>query len=280
MSNQLVKVQGEYTPVIDDEKRDLIRRTFANGCPDLEFEMFIALCNRTGLDPFARQIYIIPRNEKRGNEWVKKWTPQTSIDGMRLIADRTGGYAGSDDPVFDSEDGATPKKASVTVYKMVQGQRCPFTATARWSEYFQEKSPMWSKMPYLMLGKCAESLALRKAFPQELSGLYTREEMDQAGPVQNAPVVVEQDDDGNYAQYDTSTGERIIDVSEPEASPHPMVQQAIDNREANYLAAIEGAGSIGELRKIGEQIAGAGIKSDALTEAYKKQRAMLEERAA
>ena len=69
------------------------------------------------------------------------------------------------------------------MYKIVNGVRCGFTASARMSEYRPKDSNMafmWNKMPKLMLGKCAESLALRKAFPNELSGTYTNEEMEQA----------------------------------------------------------------------------------------------------
>jgi phage recombination protein Bet len=142
--------------------------------------LFLHQCKRTGLDPLARQIYCI----KRGG----KATIQTGIDGYRLIADRTGVYAGNDDPRFEGDEDGHPLKATVTVWKLVGGQRCGFTATARWSEYKAE-GPMWGRMPYLMLGKVAEALALRKAFPADLSGLYTDEEMDQAAP-STAPALV------------------------------------------------------------------------------------------
>jgi len=152
---------------------DLIKETVAKGATDLELKLFLADAKRRGLDPFARQIYCIPRGGKM--------TIQTSIDGFRLIADRSGAYAGSDDASFVEDDGDL-KRASVTVYKMVQGQRCPFTATARWDEYCQKGGAgLWDKMPYNMLAKCAEALALRKAFPAELSGIYTHDEMMQAG---------------------------------------------------------------------------------------------------
>lgn len=79
-------------------------------------------------------------------------------------------------------------KATVTVYKLMGGMKCPFTASARWEEYcpFPPNDNMWRKMPYNQLAKCAEALALRKAFPAELSALRTDEEMAQAG---NEPQV-------------------------------------------------------------------------------------------
>jgi len=155
---------------------------------------------KTGLDPLSKQIYGVYRwDSKLGRE---KMAIQVGIDGFRAIAERTSRYAGSDDikfeeqaPIAKTAENATqtntasskPLKATATVYKIndITGERMPITATARWSEYVQttkdgSPSGMWSKMPYLMLGKCAEALALRKAFPQELSGLYVAEEMNQA----------------------------------------------------------------------------------------------------
>lgn len=191
-------VAGGSALVLDDERMDLLSRSIANGAPKLEFELFVADCNRRGLDPFAKQTYLIKRGDK--------WQQQTSIDGYRLIADRSGAYAGSDEPVFDVEDADHPNRATVTVWKFVNGQRCAFTSTARWSEYAvvvpvwenrqrvgEKLSDMWNRMPYTMLAKCAESAALRKAFPQELSGLYTHEEMQQAD---TAPTMRPAGDDG------------------------------------------------------------------------------------
>lgn len=170
-----------------EEQIALLKRTIAAGATDDELALFLRQCRRTGLDPFARQIYCVKRQGKM--------TIQVGIDGFRLIADRSAQYAGNDDPVFDNEQ--TPKKATVTVYKIVGGVRCAFTATARWDQYYPGDSQgfMWKKMPHLMLGKCAEALALRKAFPAELSGLYINEEMQQAGepePIQprSAPQLV------------------------------------------------------------------------------------------
>lgn len=153
--------------------------------PDEDLMFFLYTAKRTGLDPLVNQIYAVYRWDSRlGRE---KMTIQTGIDGFRLVAQRSGDYAGQDDASFIPEDESSqyPVKASVTVYKVINGTRVPFTATARWSEYVQlgkngKPTSMWSKMPYLMLSKCAEALALRKAFPNELSGIYTEAEMGQS----------------------------------------------------------------------------------------------------
>lgn len=155
---------------------DIIRNDICKGATSEELEYFLNVCKRSGLDPFSKQIYSVKRRDKIKGE-VR--SIQTSIDGYRLIAHRTGICAGIDEAIFDDEK--KPNKATVTVYRLVGGVRCPFTATARWIEYYpQQNGFMWDKMPCVMLGKCAEALALRKAFPAEMSGLYTNEEMAQA----------------------------------------------------------------------------------------------------
>lgn len=142
--------------------------------PD-EFDYFLAVAKHLDLDPLRRQIYCV----KRG----KKAVVQTGIDGYRVIAARTSQLAGIDDAEFGAADkDGHPAWARVVVWRMVHGQRCPFTATARWQEYRQVTGQgalmsNWKNMPFLMLAKCAEALALRKAFPEALSGIYTDSEL-------------------------------------------------------------------------------------------------------
>lgn len=163
---------------------ELVKNTICRGATNDELAMFLYTAKRTGLDPLLRQIHAVKRWDKKLNR--ETMAIQTGIDGLRLIADRTGLYAGNDEAVFEylaDNPAGLPVKASVTVYKIVGGQRCAFTASARWAEYCPKAGNdfMWLKMPHVMIGKCAEALALRKAFPAEIAGLYTHEEMAQAG---------------------------------------------------------------------------------------------------
>jgi phage recombination protein Bet len=185
-------VSSTLTP----EQVGLVKRQLMSSkreATDDELQLFVYQCDRTGLDPFSRQIYAIYRYDKRlGDE---KMGVQVSIDGLRLIADRTNAYApgnaywcGPDGvwrDVWLGAKGEVPAAAKVSVRKVIGGALVEFFAVATWGEYaatdnYGKLTGLWSKMPALMLAKCAEALALRRAFPNETSGLYTAEEMDQA----------------------------------------------------------------------------------------------------
>jgi len=194
MNNELI--------LIDDEKVELIKRTVAKDATNDELALFLHQARRMGLDPLARQIHF---QKYKGKDGKSNVSFITTIDGYRLIADRTGKYAGNKEPVFegkinDSQYGASngpdiPAKATVTIYKIVGGALREFSNSAYWKEYYpgEWKGHMWRKMPHVMLAKVAEAGALRKAFPADLSGAYTDEEMQQsdivAGDIIDAPHV-------------------------------------------------------------------------------------------
>jgi phage recombination protein Bet len=159
------------------EQTQLISTTIAPGCSNDELRLFAYACQRTGLDPFSRQIYAI----KRGG----KMTIQAGIDGLRSIAERTGQLDGSE-TFWCGEDGvwadvwlgSKPPAAAKTIIHR-KGSNHPFVGVARFADYNAGQG-LWSKMPAAMIAKCSEALALRKAFPADLSGVYSTDEMEQA----------------------------------------------------------------------------------------------------
>lgn len=185
---------------LDRAKIDLIKRTIAKGATDDELMMFLNVCKGLGLSPFLKHVHFVKRWDSKAGEEVG--AVQVGIDGFRSIAEATGAYAGNSDAQFGEsidkvceytrtvngrqekvkDEYKAPVSATVTVRKVVQGSPYDFTATARWDEFYpgDKQGFMWRTKPHVMLGKCAEAQALRKAFPKVLGGVYTPEELEQS----------------------------------------------------------------------------------------------------
>lgn len=196
MSN-LVTLQGKQMSV---DQVQILRTQICPTLNESEFQLFMYVCSRTGLDPLMKQIHAVKRKNYNPTTGKTSYSVsfQTSIDGFRLIAQRSGKYKGQNGPWWCGEDGVwrdvwllpTPPVAA-KVEVETDGATKPVVGVALWSEFCvttgKDKNgnpvlgPMWRKMPSHMIAKVAEAIALRKAFPLELSNIYSDDEMEQAG---------------------------------------------------------------------------------------------------
>ncbi len=204
--------------------------------PLYDVALFCHSSKALGLDPLLKQAYWISRDGKG--------TLQVGIDGFRAIADRSNTYAGSEPPIFRGQrsDGM-PEMASVVVWKIVAGHKCAFTGEARWAEFYpgEKQGFMWRKMPYHMLGKCAEGQALRKAFPAQLGSVALAAEVGEEVP--HHVEVIEQQRRAllTAADYDRTIG--ASDWGEKQPTPQPPSEHT--QKHAHLRKLIAEAKSLG-----------------------------------
>lgn len=168
---------------LNRQQIDLVKQTIAKGATDLELEWFLEQCNARGLSPFNGQVWGVKRREQVDGQWREVFATQVGIAGLRLIAERTGRYGGRLSQEWCGRDGVwrdvwleedPPAAARVAIRRT--DVPTPIVGTVLYREYVQtnrDGRPIgrWRSAPSDMLAKCAESAALRAAFPEELAGL-------------------------------------------------------------------------------------------------------------
>lgn len=203
--------------------------------PAADQQVFRHVCQLTGLDPFRRQIYMIARKE-RGEE---KWTIQTGIDGFRLVAEDHPQYAGTLDPQWCGPDGVwrdvwtdpkPPVAARVVVLRHDRAH--PISLAVRFAEFAATFADgnlqgQWRSKPAHMIAKCAEAASLRKAFPRQLSGVYTDDEMDHVAQANRRQAAA-----AERTQTAVTVAELTGTASAPIPEPVPDTEPASDPEPA------------------------------------------------
>jgi phage recombination protein Bet len=263
---------------LTNEQTELIKRTICNGATNDELALFIQQCNRTGLDPFSRQIHAVKRWNKDAKREVMQI--QVGVDGFRLIAERTGVYDGQEGPYWCGDDGVwkdvwlsdtPPVAAKVLVYR--KGVDRPFVSVARWKSFVQmtrDGTPtrFWATMPDVMLAKCSETSALRKAFPNDLSGLYAPEELgEEEEPAPPARTRAQQQPAKQQAIAPPMVDATPVTTPTPEPEPTPppaerepgdedLDQFEIDSAEIRiaFIKELASCKTLEELKAVGSQI--------------------------
>lgn len=201
----------------DDAQLKVIKNTLCPGISDEELELFAHVCRQCKLDPFLKQIYAIMRKEKqKDGSYKQKMVIQASIDGLRLTADRTGKYVPGRESTFEYDNQGRLYKATSYIKKQAKdGSWHEVSSSALYNEFKPAfANNFWDKFPHIMLAKAAEAQALRKAFPAEMCGLLSEEEMHQADmkPVQDKPsrANITQEQVNELLQLEKQSAEKVV----------------------------------------------------------------------
>lgn len=152
------------------ELKQLLLKDKADQVSDAQFAVFAEVCKRTGLDPFLKQIWLLPTSQGM--------VTHIGIDGLRQIAIRDGQFDAQDGPYWCGKDGRwldvwlsdTPPAACKVGVKRLGSTA--FTYAVVTYREFKGVSPNWTQKAAHMLAIRAEGHALRKAFQGELSGVH------------------------------------------------------------------------------------------------------------
>lgn len=214
--NKIVEYQNEEPCGFSPDQVKVIKSLIARDLTDDELMVFLHNCKRTGLDPMSRQIYAI----KRGG----RMTIQAGIDGLRIIAERTGRYAPGKPTDYQYDSNGNLVSATAYIKKM--------TADGTWHEIaetsflceFKGNTPLWKSMPTVMLSKVSESRALRRGFPDVLCNVYSEEEMDQAPPAESnvKPLV------------STISGQQVNQLKELMSDNEDLLQEVMQTLKEHY----------------------------------------------
>ncbi len=266
---------------LDDYPREVVmalQHSLYPGAKPDSVAMVLAYCAAAKLDPMTKPVHIVPmyvKLTKDKGEWRDVVMP--GIELYRTKAVNTGRYAGQDEVVFGPDvtekfgdlSVTYPAWAKVTVYRVVEGQRVPFTGVARWKESYATASKdsaapnaMWRKRPYGQLEKCAEALALRKAFPEAIGAHNTAEEMEGrvlGGDFEEVapPFVVP------AAKKPEPIEGELVEPQKPAAEQHQQEQRQV----ADHQPAASGLNE-GMQRVLASKLTSAGLTMEQLTAGF------------
>lgn len=246
MTDAIQKVQA--LPTIgtlefSTDQRKMIRDSFLSGASDAEASVMLEVARLRRLNPLTGQIHFVKRWNSDRNCFV--WAYQVAIDGFRAIAQRTGLYDGQDEPEFEYNKDGSIQLCRVRVFRRDWAR--PSVGVAWFAEYAQKKKDgkltmMWEQKPHIMAAKCAEALAFRKAFPEDMSGLYAPEELgDDDAQLAPSKVVI-------HVASRTDEVKGLL-KAQANVSPSVIVDVGPNETEAEALA----RSPLGRIKALGEK---------------------------